>query len=64
MVLTGVNFPTGSLIQDVNVYVDFRPIDNESPTGPRDTTDTNCYPNEKSFLLIHPDGTTVQLANA
>gem|GEM_PF-6562393 len=47
---------------DTNILVDFRPIDNESPSGPRGTTD--CYPNEKSFLLIHPDGTQVALADA
>lgn len=62
LVLTWVNFPTGSVIQDVNVYLDFRPINNESPTWPWWVT--NCYPNEKSFLLIHPDWTTVALANA
>jgi cysteine-rich repeat protein len=62
MVLTGVNFPTGSVIQDVNIRIDFRPINNESPTWPWWVS--NCYPNEKSFLLIHPDWTTVALANA
>ncbi len=62
MVLTGVNFPTGSVIQDVNISIDFRPIDNESPPWPWWVS--NCYPGEKSFLLIHPDGTTVALANA
>lgn len=62
MVLTGVNFPTGSVIQDVNLRLDFRPIDNESPTWPWWVS--NCYPNEKSFLLIHPDWTTVAIANA
>ncbi|AKH33147.1 hypothetical protein XF24_00824 [candidate division SR1 bacterium Aalborg_AAW-1] len=59
---TGVQFDTGSLINDINIGIDFRPIDNESPTGPRGTT--NCYPNEKSFILIHPDGTQVSLATA
>jgi cysteine-rich repeat protein len=62
VVLTWVNFPTWSVLWDVNILINFRPIDNESPTGPRWTT--NCYPTEKSFLLIHPDGTTVALANA
>lgn len=61
-VTTGSSFPTGSVLQDANVLIDFRPIDNESPTGPWWVT--NCYPREKSFLLIHPDGTSVQLANA
>ncbi len=61
-VVTGSSFPTWSVLNDVNILVNFRPIDNESATGPRGTT--NCYPAEKSFLLIHPDGTQVQLANA
>lgn len=61
-VLTWVDFSTWSILSDVDILIDFRPIDNESPTWPRWTT--NCYPNEKSFLLIHPDGTQVQLANA
>lgn len=62
LVLTWVDFPTWSVLRDVDILVDFRPIDNESPTWPRWVS--NCYPNEKSFLLIHPDGTTVALANA
>ena len=32
---TGVQFDTGSLINDINIGIDFRPIDNESPTCPR-----------------------------
>ena len=62
LVLTWVDFPTWSVLRDVDILVNFRPIDNESPTWPWWVS--NCYPNEKSFLLIHPDGTTVALANA
>lgn len=61
-VQTWTQFATGSILDDVNILVNFRPIDNESPTWPRWTT--NCYPWEKSFILIHPDGTQVILANA
>jgi cysteine-rich repeat protein len=62
LVLTWVNFPTWAILADVDILINFRPIDNESPTWPWWTT--NCYPAEKSFILIHPDGTQVQLANA
>lgn len=62
LVMTWVDFPTWSVLIDADILIDFRPIDNESPTGPRWIT--NCYPGEKSFQLIHPDGTTVNLANA
>lgn len=60
-IATGAQFDTGALINDINIGINFRPIDNESATWPRWTT--NCYPAEKSFILIHPDGTQVALAN-
>lgn len=31
---TGVQFPTGTTISDVNVAINWMPVDNEVPTGP------------------------------
>ena len=31
-IATGAQFDTGALINDINIGIDFRPIDNESPT--------------------------------
>jgi alpha-tubulin suppressor-like RCC1 family protein len=60
--LTWIQFPTGTTMSDVDISIDWMPIDNESPTGPRWTT--NCFPGEKSFQLYHPDGAVVNLINA
>lgn len=60
--LTGVHFPTGAKVRDVNIAISRRPIDNESPTGPWGIT--NCFPGEKSFQLYHPNGSSINLINA
>jgi hypothetical protein len=59
----GSSFPAGSIIKDVNLTLDFRPIDRENPTGCASSSNCNgsCFPNEKYFRLTSPSWTQANI---
>lgn len=58
VVATGVSLPTGSVITNVTLTLDWQAFGGTNPQAP---ATTNCFPQEKSFTLKSPSGTTITL---